>query len=186
MWLAHTRALPGGPQFGAMIDESTSVVDDDLTDFGAKHFSSPFAYHVHRRPMRSRNARGLRPFDVPCDWRVSFPSASLPIASILTGCNPGCPTERSREARQRGEPRFDRYLRKRQLAGCDVCHSLLQAQSTDIAVGRNAHGEGEHSRKMERAESRDLGQFCNSDLVGQMHRNIIENATPLSQYVRRR
>jgi hypothetical protein len=70
MWLAHTRALPGrGPQLGAMIDESTSVVDDDLTDFGAKHFSSPVAYLVHRRPMRSRNARGRRPFGAPCDWR---------------------------------------------------------------------------------------------------------------------
>jgi hypothetical protein len=151
-----------------MIDESTSVVDDDPIDFGAEHFGSPVAYRVHR-PLRSRNVRGCRPFDVACDRWVGIPSASLPIASILTGRGPGCTTERSREVRLRGEPRFERYLRKRQLTGCYVCHRLLQAQSADIAVGRNAHGESEHSRKMERAESRDSGQFCNSDLVGQMH-----------------
>ena len=169
MRLASARALPQlGAQLGTMIDESTSVVDDDLTDFGAEHFSSPVAYLAHR-PLRSRNVRGRRPFDVPCDCQVSFPSGSLPIASIFTGCNPGCATERSREARLRGKPRFERYLRKRQLAGCYVCHSLLQAQSADIAVGRNAHDESEHSRKMERTESRDAGQFCNSDLVGKMH-----------------
>ncbi len=169
MRLASARALARrGPQVGRMIDESTSVVDGDLTDFGAEHFSSPVAYLAHR-PLRSRNVRGRRPFNVPSDCRVSFPSGSLPIASIFTGCNPGCATERSREARLRGKPRFERYLRKRQLAGCYVCHSLLQAQSADIAVGRNAHDESEHSRKMERTESRDAGQFCNSDLVGQMH-----------------
>jgi hypothetical protein len=83
-----------------MIDESTSVVDGDLTDFGAEHFSSPVVYLAHR-PLRFRNVRGRRPFDVPCDCRVSFPSGSLPIASIFTGCNPGCATERSREARLR-------------------------------------------------------------------------------------
>ena len=168
MPLASARALARrGPQIGTMIDESMLVVDGDLTDFGAEHFSSPVAYLAHR-PLRSRNVRGRRPFDVPCDCRVSFPSASLPIASIVTGCNSGCATERSCEARLRGKPRFERYLRKRQLAGCYVCHSLLQAQSADIAVGRNAHGESEHSRKMERTESRRLGPVCNSDLVGQM------------------
>src|SRR5271169_5702042 len=111
MRLASARALPRlGAQLGTMIDESTSVVDGDLTDFGAEHFSSPVAYLAHR-PLRSRNARGRRPFDVPCDWRVSFPAASSPIASILTGRNSGCATERSCEARLRGEPRFERYLR---------------------------------------------------------------------------
>lgn len=115
--LPSARALPGrGPQLGTMIDESTPVVDDDPTGAGAEHFSSPVAYLVHR-PLRSRNVRGCRPFDVPCDWRVSFPSASLPKASILTGRNPGRATERSREARLRGEPRFERYLCKRQFAG---------------------------------------------------------------------
>jgi hypothetical protein len=44
-----------------MIDESTSVVDDDLTDFGAEHCRSRVAYLVHR-PLRSLNVRRhLRP-----------------------------------------------------------------------------------------------------------------------------
>jgi hypothetical protein len=57
-----------GPQLGTMIDESTSVVDDDLTDFGAEHFSSRVAYLVHR-PLRSLNVRMRRSFGAPCDWR---------------------------------------------------------------------------------------------------------------------
>ena len=49
---------------GTMIDESTSVVDDDLTDFGAEHFSS--------RPLRSLNVRMRRSFGAPCDWRCQL------------------------------------------------------------------------------------------------------------------
>ena len=87
--VASARAFTRrGAQLGAMMDESKSVVDGDLSDFGAEHFSSLVAYHA-------------RPLDVPCDCRVSFRSGSLPIASIFTGCNPGCATERSREARLR-------------------------------------------------------------------------------------
>src|SRR5271163_4574314 len=36
-----------GAQLATMIDESTSVMDDDLTDFGAEHFRSRVAYLVH-------------------------------------------------------------------------------------------------------------------------------------------
>ena len=62
MRLASARALPRlGAQLGTMIDESTSVVDDDLTDFGAEHFSSRVAYLVHR-PLRSLNVRMRRSF----------------------------------------------------------------------------------------------------------------------------
>ena len=69
MRLASARALPRlGAQLGTMIDESTSVVDDDLTDFGAEHFSSRVAYLVHR-PLRSLNVRMRRSFGAPCDWR---------------------------------------------------------------------------------------------------------------------
>jgi hypothetical protein len=53
MQLASARALGWrGPQLGTMIDESTSVVDDGLTDFGAEHFSSPVAYLVHHHCAR--------------------------------------------------------------------------------------------------------------------------------------
>ena len=62
MRLASARALPRlGAQLGTMIEESTSVVDDDLTDFGVEHFSSRVAYLVHR-PLRSLNVRMRRSF----------------------------------------------------------------------------------------------------------------------------
>ena len=97
---------PGdGRQVGRMIDETTSVGDGDLTDFGAEHFSPPVAYLAHRPLRTPKRARAyLGRLDVPCDCRVSVPSVSLPIASIFTGCNnPGCATERPREARLRGK-----------------------------------------------------------------------------------
>jgi hypothetical protein len=72
--IASVRASPRlGAQLGTMIDESTSVVDDDLTDFGAEHFSSRVAYLVHR-PLRSLNVRMRRSFGAPCDWRCQLSS----------------------------------------------------------------------------------------------------------------
>jgi hypothetical protein len=87
-------------QVGRTIDESTSVVDGDLTGFGAEHFNSPVAClaHHHCAPETCQCAGHLAR---RATGGVSFPAASSPIASIFTGRNPGCATERSREARLR-------------------------------------------------------------------------------------
>jgi hypothetical protein len=77
MRLAGARALARlGPQLGTMIDESTSVVEDDLTDFGAEHFSCACRLLVHR-PLRSLNVQMRRSFGAPRDWRCQLSSGII-------------------------------------------------------------------------------------------------------------
>src|SRR5437588_2058552 len=99
----------------------------------------------------------------------------MPAVSIFSRRHAGRATKCSRKTRLRREARVQDYLCKRHPARCYFRHRVLQPHPTDIAVGRDADGEREHAREMERAETRDPGQLLDRDLISNMFHDVIEN-----------
>ena len=61
-----------------------------------------------------------------------------------------------------------RDLAQRKLADGQHGHRIFKPPTADVAVRGNAHGRGEHSREVERAEISQIGQAGDGDLLFEM------------------
>src|SRR5256885_10172423 len=103
--------------------------------------------------------------------------------SVLGRRHAGGPPERAGEARLRGKPAIEGDLAERCASRRDHRLGALQPPSADVAMRRHAHGGGKCAGEMKDAETRDIGEVCDGDVVSQMLFDVCEN-TPQSSDIR--
>lgn len=73
--------------------------------------------------------------------------------------------------------RIERYLRERQPPISQFRHGILKAYTAYVAVGWYARGKRKLTREMKRTVARDLGQAFKPDVIINVRKNIIADAT---------
>src|SRR6266508_437387 len=101
------------------------------------------------------------------------------------------PSECAGEARLRGKLAIKSNLAERRASRRDHFLGALQPPSADVAMRRHAHGGGKYASEMKDAETCDIGEVGDGDVVSEMLFDICENTPqpsviqPMSRRYRR-
>src|SRR6266851_5375269 len=116
-------------------------------------------------------------FDRVCASCGGSFSRLLPGPSILARRHARCLAECAIEARLRGELAAQRNIAQGSLAGCEQRHRVLQPLLADIAMRRRTHRRLEHPGEMERTEAGNTGELGSCDVLVEVLRDVIQDAT---------
>jgi hypothetical protein len=117
---------------------------------------------------------------VQADWLLGVRSLrfSVPLgSSVLAGRHADCPAECAIKAGLRREPAAHGNVAQGLLAVCKQRHRALKPLSAHIPMRCNTDSRSEHAGEVGRTETGDAGQLCNCNVLVEMIRDVVQNAT---------
>src|SRR5262245_27310735 len=100
-----------------------------------------------------------------------------PSSSVLARRHSSCPAECAIKTGLRRESAATGNIVQGLLAVCKQRHRALQPLLAHIPIRCNAHSHAEHAGEVGRTETGDASQLCNCNVLVEILRDVVQNAT---------